>query len=185
MGRPGQHDMFRPHTVDFADVEHGLLVDTLYTNGPNHILELGCDDCELAHIKVLNPSSTGACERRGTCSHNTDAVAVHGAPFYVHDVNFTTGDDNIAGHANHTLVEDSYFGTGHGASIGSLCDSYITNFTVRNCTFVGTTAGARIKSHPGCAGHVWDVRYENLTICLLYTSPSPRDRQKSRMPSSA
>ena len=25
----------------------------------------------------------------------------------------------------------------------------------------------------------------NPTICLLYTSPSPRDRQKSRMPSSA
>ena len=25
----------------------------------------------------------------------------------------------------------------------------------------------------------------NLVICLLYTSPSPRDRQKSRMPSSA
>ena len=28
--------------------------------------------------------------------------------------------------------------------------------------------------------------YDNLdSICLLYTSPSPRDRQKSRMPSSA
>ena len=26
---------------------------------------------------------------------------------------------------------------------------------------------------------------DNETICLLYTSPSPRDRQKSRMPSSA
>ena len=26
---------------------------------------------------------------------------------------------------------------------------------------------------------------ENPTDCLLYTSPSPRDRQKSRMPSSA
>ena len=25
----------------------------------------------------------------------------------------------------------------------------------------------------------------NYTFCLLYTSPSPRDRQKSRMPSSA
>ena len=24
-----------------------------------------------------------------------------------------------------------------------------------------------------------------LNVCLLYTSPSPRDRQKSRMPSSA
>ena len=31
------------------------------------------------------------------------------------------------------------------------------------------------------------VRYALLlhTNCLLYTSPSPRDRQKSRMPSSA
>ena len=26
---------------------------------------------------------------------------------------------------------------------------------------------------------------KNINICLLYTSPSPRDRQKSRMPSSA
>ena len=34
----------------------------------------------------------------------------------------------------------------------------------------------------------FDVRYylvAILFICLLYTSPSPRDRQKSRMPSSA
>ena len=28
-------------------------------------------------------------------------------------------------------------------------------------------------------------RHDNLISCLLYTSPSPRDRQKSRMPSSA
>ena len=28
-------------------------------------------------------------------------------------------------------------------------------------------------------------RLEHLNSCLLYTSPSPRDRQKSRMPSSA
>ena len=30
----------------------------------------------------------------------------------------------------------------------------------------------------------WDTASESYT-CLLYTSPSPRDRQKSRMPSSA
>ena len=29
------------------------------------------------------------------------------------------------------------------------------------------------------------IAAERVTICLLYTSPSPRDRQKSRMPSSA
>jgi len=62
------------------------------------------------------------------------------------------------------LVEDSYFGTGHGASIGSLCDSWLTNITFRNITFQGTTAGARIKAHPACAGHVWDVTYKQLTM---------------------
>ena len=29
------------------------------------------------------------------------------------------------------------------------------------------------------------LRIADTTPCLLYTSPSPRDRQKSRMPSSA
>ena len=29
------------------------------------------------------------------------------------------------------------------------------------------------------------IEYAPLETCLLYTSPSPRDRQKSRMPSSA
>ena len=37
---------------------------------------------------------------------------------------------------------------------------------------------ARIDAGIGSAGDL-------LEICLLYTSPSPRDRQKSRMPSSA
>ena len=30
-----------------------------------------------------------------------------------------------------------------------------------------------------------EIANEGYRICLLYTSPSPRDRQKSRMPSSA
>ena len=37
-------------------------------------------------------------------------------------------------------------------------------------------------------GFKWDNNsnaYELVTDCLLYTSPSPRDRLKSRMPSSA
>ena len=43
-----------------------------------------------------------------------------------------------------------------------------------------TTAGLEVQ--------LFDGAQENPTtdnICLLYTSPSPRDRQKSRMPSSA
>ena len=76
-----------------------------------------------------------------------DAVDVHGEPFFINDVNFTTGDDNVAVHANNTLVEDIYFGTGHGASIGSLVD---------------TTAGCKIKAHPGASGRVSGVTYEDI-----------------------
>ena len=39
-----------------------------------------------------------------------------------------------------------------------------------------------IEFHPGV---LTDVSTVDTTTCLLYTSPSPRDRQKSRMPSSA
>ena len=35
------------------------------------------------------------------------------------------------------------------------------------------------------AGDIFDGDLRNYETCLLYTSPSPRDRQKSRMPSSA
>ena len=34
-------------------------------------------------------------------------------------------------------------------------------------------------------GLIYIADHDNNRVCLLYTSPSPRDRQKSRMPSSA
>ena len=34
-------------------------------------------------------------------------------------------------------------------------------------------------------GHVSHPTYEQVCSCLLYTSPSPRDKRQSRMPSSA
>lgn len=157
-------DDFRPHMVQFTKVQHALLTDTLYLNSPNHVLELFCSDCEIAYVKVFAPPSEGDCKKDNTCSHNTDAVDIHGSPFYVHNVNFTTGDDNIASHANDTIVEDSYFGSGHGASIGSLCNDYLTNITFRNITFHGTTTGARIKTIANCTGHVFDVVYKDLTM---------------------
>ena len=46
---------------------------------------------------------------------------------------------------------------------------------------------AEALGHVPRGTHHWDdfVTPEELETCLLYTSPSPRDRQKSRMPSSA
>ena len=36
-----------------------------------------------------------------------------------------------------------------------------------------------------CEAHAMEQEERQAKDCLLYTSPSPRDRQKSRMPSSA
>ena len=45
---------------------------------------------------------------------------------------------------------------------------------------------AGLKTRTEVLGKPWvDKSMAQVDDCLLYTSPSPRDRQKSRMPSSA
>ena len=54
-------------------------------------------------------------------------------------------------------------------------------------TYFKDTINAPFFEHgPGAFGiEIVDVEGRRQENCLLYTSPSPRDRQKSRMPSSA
>ena len=57
----------------------------------------------------------------------------------------------------------------------------VTAYTIYNHMLLPAAFGSIEESYHHLKEHVqiWDV------ACLLYTSPSPRDRQKSRMPSSA
>ena len=45
--------------------------------------------------------------------------------------------------------------------------------------------GQRYVFKMNASGHPFQIRVANAGACLLYTSPSPRDRTRSRMPSSA
>ena len=73
----------------------------------------------------------------------------------------------------------------NASATGPTCDG---KTPVQTCT--GTTSdGAAYKmvvpaTFNGTAT-IWSHGFGGNTTCLLYTSPSPRDRQKSRMPSSA
>ena len=51
---------------------------------------------------------------------------------------------------------------------------------------LGEVPGEFVKEvSGGKVDFAWPAQVNRLLVCLLYTSPSPRDRQKSRMPSSA
>merc|ERR1711920_1040375 len=125
--------------VYFSHTSNVLLMDVTFKDSPNHVLELHSDYTELSRVTVLSPpSESSTIPVNGTFgpSHNTGAVDVHGTPFYIHDCHFDTGDDNVAVHASHLLVENCYFGHGHGASIGSVgSDAALENITFRNIFF--------------------------------------------------
>jgi polygalacturonase len=146
----------RPHFFDAKHADHLLMKDCMFLNSPAHVLELYSDFTELSHVQVKSPLE----------SANTDAVDVHGTPFYIHDCHFDTGDDNIAVHASHLLVENCHFGHGHGTSIGSCgSDDFIENVTFRNCDYTETTQAARIKTITGAKKTIIrDVTWDGLTL---------------------
>ena len=106
---------------------------------------------------------------------------VHGSPAYIHSSHISTGDDHIAMHANDTLIEDCTFGTGHGASIGSLgAGTYLRNITVRSSSFKGATTALRIKADNASSGTLRGVVFRDLsmqgvgvTLALQSTYPAP------------
>ena len=63
----------------------------------------------------------------------------------------------------------------------------LDNLTQRLAKVVKTMRGEARLTEANTAEMLREVRMALLEadVCLLYTSPSPRDRQKSRMPSSA
>ena len=121
---------FRPGLVLAQDVKDLLIAGSLtFKDSPNHNLELYASPQEVTGVSIVSPPSTG---NGPIVSHNTDGIDVHGQPAYIHDMKISVGDDHVAMHANDTLVERVTFGTGHGASIGSLgAGTYLRNITVR------------------------------------------------------
>eukprot|EP01084_Bolivina_argentea_P263741 446493_1 len=94
-------DDFRPLTIVTTHCNNLLITNITITNPPNHCMELDANNTEISHVTVLAPPSNGIPDDEQ--SHNTDAVDVHGSPFWIHDCYFSTGDDNVAVHANDTL----------------------------------------------------------------------------------
>ena len=70
---------------------------------------------------------------------------------------------------------------GFGGQLEIMCRFLVKSGIIPHLKRRDWSAVARIYNGPAYAKNRCDVKMR----CLLYTSPSPRDRQKSRMPSSA
>ena len=64
---------------------------------------------------------------------------------------------------------------------------YLGKFTENEKGTAISNCHIYIETHDGHLEEIRriEIQENNIIGCLLYTSPSPRDRQKSRMPSSA
>jgi len=155
-----KQNCFRPGLVNVQGTTDLLVANLTFLNSPNHVLELYATPFEVVGVTILAPPSTGSAP-----SHNTDGIDVHGNQAYIHDSVISTGDDHVAMHANDTLVERMVFGTGHGASIGSLGPgTYLQNITVRDSSMTGGVQAIRIKADSDSSGFLRDVLYKNLTL---------------------
>ena len=87
-----------------------------------------------------------------------------------------------------TLRRAGLYSVKHGCETGECgaCAVLLDGALVNSCTLLAAqAAGKRIETLEGLAPELPGQRGALHPLCLLYTSPSPRDRTRSRMPSSA
>ena len=76
---------------------------------------------------------------------------------------------------------------GVGGIVGSMIAYWLSELGQKN--IVGLEKSSVIPSDIASTAHasdfVYNTTHDKLGCCLLYTSPSPRDKRQSRMPSSA
>ena len=95
-------------------------------------------------VTISEPASEAG---KGKASHNTDGISIWGPYVNIYNCNISNGDDNVVcdTDAQYIHVWNCYFGTGHGASIGSYTEN-IKHVWFDNITMNGTTAGIRMKT---------------------------------------
>ena len=95
-------------------------------------------------VTISEPASEAG---KGKASHNTDGIAIWGPHVNIYNCNISNGDDNVVcdTDAQYIHVWNCYFGTGHGASIGSFTKN-IKHVWFDQITMNGTTAGIRLKT---------------------------------------
>ncbi len=153
----------RPRLIEIAK-GNGITVSniTLENAGAMHLFLKDTNNVTVNNVTISSPSS----------SPNTDGIDPAGDQnVLIENSHISDGDDNIAIKAQdvgkpsaNITITNCTFGSGHGVSIGNDLEAGVSNVTVENSTFSGTTNGIRIKSTRTTGGNISGITYQNLTM---------------------
>ena len=134
--------------IRFEQGKHFLLRNFKIQNTPGvniTISNSGKASHATIHDLTISEPSSEAGKRKA--SHNTDGISIWGPYVNIYNCNISNGDDNVVcdNDAQYIHVWNCYFGTGHGASIGSFTEN-VKHVWFDNITMNGTTAGIRMKT---------------------------------------
>lgn len=128
-----------------------------------HINIFACENFKLNSILISAPAE----------SPNTDGILIGGSQFVtISQSVISTGDDCIAmvSGSENIHISDVTCGPGHGISIGSLgrssTDEYVKNVVVKDCRFIATDNGVRIKTWPQLSHRSMasNITFENILM---------------------
>ncbi|XP_004489698.1 probable polygalacturonase At3g15720 [Cicer arietinum] len=156
----------RPTALHFHACENLILRGLTHINSPrNHISLNACHGSHISKLHIIAPNE----------SPNTDGIDIaESSNVIIENSKMETGDDCIAiNHGSSSInIIGIFCGPGHGISVGSLgrngADESVENIYVRNCTFNGTTNGARIKTWMGGHGYARKVTFEDIIVIEAY-----------------
>ncbi len=158
----------RPNLVHLTDCENVLIEDITLRNSPKFVLyPSGCTNIIVRYTTVFNE----------WWAQNGDGIDISACQnVIVYRCNVSVGDDGICMKSSSGAKQDTtqsklknvvvaectvYHGHG-GFVIGSNTDGGMENIFVKNCTFIGTDIGVRVKSNAGRGGVVKNIFVENI-----------------------
>ncbi|KEH18033.1 probable polygalacturonase At3g15720 [Medicago truncatula] len=152
----------RPKMLFFHSC-NGLNVRNLrILNSPkSHVSVNMCNHSTFSHISINSAAA----------SPNTDGFDISRSNnISIENSKIRSGDDCIAVNGGSFFINITRVtcGPGHGISIGSLgrnrLNDKVSDVHIRNCTFIGTTNGARIKTVPGGSGYARQITFEQIIL---------------------
>ncbi|KAF5739192.1 hypothetical protein HS088_TW12G00393 [Tripterygium wilfordii] len=152
----------RPIGTTFKHCDNLQLQGFTHVNsGSLHISIVYSNQVFISKLRIFAPES----------SPNTDGIDVgYSSNVSIRHIDIATGDDCIAigGGSSYINIRGVRCGPGHGISIGSLGKNgrsdKVEQVRVKNCTFVGTSNGVRIKTWQGGSGYAEQISFQKIRL---------------------